>query len=179
MTRFSLATCFLVVLCVSVLLGAGFTEAVMSKDKESEPKPIVIKSKTLEMDNTRKMVTFQGDVQAQRDDFTMACEEMRVYYEGDPQQEKSGDVGTKINKIVATGQVKVTRSEGGVATADKATYFEQEEKLVLTGSPVVRQGNDFVEGDRITLFLKEDRSIVEGSKDKKVRAVIFPGGKKR
>jgi lipopolysaccharide export system protein LptA len=29
------------------------------------------------------------------------------------------------------------------------------------------------------MFLKEERSVVESSKDKKVRAVIFPKGKKR
>ena len=51
--------------------------------------------------------------------------------------------------------------------------------MVLTGNPVVRMGKDFVEGDRITMFLKEERSVVESSKDKTVRAVIFPKGKKR
>ena len=38
----------------------------------------------------------------------------------------------------------------------------------------MKQGEDFVEGDVITLFLKENRSIVESAGDKKVRAVIFP-----
>jgi lipopolysaccharide export system protein LptA len=66
-----------------------------------------------------------------------------------------------------------------VATAEKAVYYQSEEKMVLTGNPVVRMGKDFVEGDRITMFLKEERSVVESSKDKKVRAVIFPKGKKR
>ena len=50
--------------------------------------------------------------------------------------------------------------------------------MVLTGNPVVKQGNDFVEGSTITLFLKEERSIVESSEGGKVRAVIFPKEKK-
>jgi lipopolysaccharide export system protein LptA len=36
-----------------------------------------------------------------------------------------------------------------------------------------------VEGSTITLFLKEDRSIVEGSKGKRARAVLSPGSAKR
>jgi lipopolysaccharide export system protein LptA len=63
--------------------------------------------------------------------------------------------------------------------AEKAVYYEDDEKVVLTGKPVVKQGNDFVEGSKITLYLKEKRSLVEGSKDQKVRAVLFPRREKR
>jgi lipopolysaccharide export system protein LptA len=38
----------------------------------------------------------------------------------------------------------------------------------------VWQGADLVSGERITLFVKEDRSIIEGSKDKRVSATIYP-----
>ena len=39
---------------------------------------------------------------------------------------------------------------------------------------IVKQGNDLVEGAKITLFLKENRSIVEGGQGSKVKAVISP-----
>ena len=86
---------------------------------------------------------------------------------------------TKILKIIATGQVRISRAQGGLATSEKAVYYEDDEKIVLTGKPVVRQGNDFVEGDRITIFLKENRSVVESSLGKKVKAIIFPKSGKR
>jgi lipopolysaccharide export system protein LptA len=57
--------------------------------------------------------------------------------------------------------------------------LQADHKIVLTGGPVVRHENDLVEGDRITLFLKENRSIVESSGSGRVRALIFPGGKKK
>ena len=149
--------------------------------KKDVSKPIVINSQTLEADNKKKTVTFTDDVKAQMDNFSVYCNKMVVYYVEAPEKkektEKKGPVeaGTKIDRIVATGDVKIVRAEGGVATGQKAVYYQLDEKLVLTGKPVVKQKNNFVEGDRITLFLKEDRSVVESLKDKKVRAVIFPG----
>ena len=76
-------------------------------------------------------------------------------------------------------RVKINRDQGGMATVEKAVYYRQDEKVVLTGKPVVKQGNDFMAGDRITIFLNENRSVVESSEDKKVRAVIFPKREKR
>ena len=149
-------------------------EAVEKKALETKPSPIVINSKTLEVDNTSKIVTFTGEVDAKKDDMTIECDKMLVYYERLESQGKKDSFNTKIDKIVATGQVRIRQQEGATATAEKAVYFQDDEKLVLTGRPVVKQGNDFVEGDRITLFLKENRSVVEGSDKKKVRATIFP-----
>jgi lipopolysaccharide export system protein LptA len=85
----------------------------------------------------------------------------------------------KIEKIVAQGDVKITRQSGGLATAEEATYFWDEERVVLTGKPVVQQGDDFVEGTVVTLLLKENKSLVEGSGDTRVRAVISPRSEKR
>jgi lipopolysaccharide export system protein LptA len=143
--------------------------------KKGKAKPIVINSTSLEVDNKKMTVTFTGNVEAQMDNFTVYCQKMMVYYEEEPEKKGKGqETATKIDKIVATGDVKIVRAEGGVATGKKAVYYQLDEKLVLTGKPVVKQGNNFVEGDRITLFLKEDRSVVESLQDKKVKAVIFP-----
>jgi len=68
----------------------------------------------------------------------------------------------KIEKIVAKGDVRITRQSGGLATAEEATYYWDEERVVLTGKPVVQQGDDFVEGTMVTLLLKENKSLVEG-----------------
>ncbi len=138
-----------------------------------------IKSNTLEIDNKRKIVTFTGNVDARRDDFTINCEKMLLYYKDQPTDKRSEKMDVKIDKIIATGNVKIIRTDGGLAMADKATYYQIQEKVVLTGKPVVKQGNDFIEGSRITLFLKEKRSLVEGSGNQRVKAVIFPRNEKR
>jgi lipopolysaccharide export system protein LptA len=151
-------------------LSAGPKEKAKKKDQG----PMVIKSKTLEADDKKKQVTFAGDVEAKRDDFTVHCQKLVVLYEKPEEQKETEKVSARIDRIIATGAVRIIRAEGGVATGEKAVFYQKDEKLVLTGKPVVKQGEDFVEGDVITLFLKEDRSIVESDKDKRVRAVIFP-----
>ena len=103
---------------------------------------------------------------------------MFLYYAEQPTKKTSDNPGLKMDKIVATGKVKISRAEGGEATAEQAVYYQSDERVVLTGKPIVKQGNDFVEGDKITLFLKENRSIVEGSSERKVRAILFPDRKK-
>ena len=162
-----------------ILPGPVGSESLQKEIEEPEPKPIVIKSKTLEVDNKLKVVTFTGDVNAQKDDVVIDCQKMLIYYENLPAQNDTAEVQTRINKIVAIGQVTINRAQGGMATAEKAVYYQRDEKVVLTGKPVVRQGNDFVEGDRVTIFLKENRSVVESSEDKKVRAIIFPEREER
>lgn len=139
---------------------------------------IVITSDTLEMDNIKKMVTFTGTVNAKNDDFTMDCEKMIVYYKSSPAKKGSEETSSEIDKIVATGKVKIIRSLGGTASADKAVYYQISEKFVLTGDPVIKQDNNYVEGHRITVFIKEDRSVVEGSGENRAKAVIFPGQEK-
>jgi len=154
-------------------------EAPKKETEDTKPKPIVIKSKTLELDNETRVVTFTGDVNAQKDEFVIDCQQMRLYYENTPKQGDSETSGNSIDRIVAEGDVKITRTEGGMATSNKAIYYQKAEKLVLTGNPVVRQENDFVEGDRITMFIKENRTVVEGSANRKVKALIFPKREKR
>lgn len=143
-------------------------------DPKSEEGAIVIRSDRLEIDEKAKTVKFEGHVNATNEHFVMQCERMLVHYVETPAEKQKGEERTRIQMITATGQVKISRKNGGDATADKAIYYQGDERLVLTGKPTVKQGTDSVEGDQITLFLRENRSIVEGSPEKKVKAVIFP-----
>jgi lipopolysaccharide export system protein LptA len=152
-----------------------FAEASSSpQTAELDPGAVVIEANSLEIDNARKIIIFNGSVQAKKDDMTINCEEMRLYYNERSSDGAEGKRSIEIDKIVATEKVRIRRSDEGMATAEKAVYFQDGEKVVLTGNPMVKQGSDFVEGSTITLFLKEKRSIVEGSQESKVKAVVFP-----
>ncbi len=66
-----------------------------------------------------------------------------------------------VSLIEATGRVMIEKDEGR-ATSQKAVYFADEEKIVLTGEPVAWQKGTRVTGQKITMYLAEDRSVVEG-----------------
>jgi lipopolysaccharide export system protein LptA len=157
-----------------VFANLVLAETMQKKLKKTDSNSMVINSNTLEVDDQKRIVTFKGDVNAKRDDFVIDCQQMLVYYRTMPGQKGQEESETKIEKIVATGNVRIQRSEGGLATSEKAVYFQNEEKVVLTENPVVKKGKDFVEGDRITIFLKENRSVVESSGNRRVKAIIFP-----
>lgn len=79
-----------------------------------------------------------------------------------------------VSKIEATGRVKIER-ETGNATCQKAVYYRDEDKIVLTGDPVAWDKGTRVSGKMITLFLSEDRTVVEGGSH--VRIESEGGGK--
>jgi lipopolysaccharide export system protein LptA len=170
----------LTILLVGLLLPSfAGSETLKEQLGKGEPKEMVIKSNKLEVDDNRKVVIFTGNVDAKREDFVINCNKLVVFYKSLPGVKETDEGKTEVDKIVATGQVKISHSQGAAATAEKAVYYQRDEKVVLTENPVVKKGNDFVEGDRITMYLKENRSVVESSGDRKVRAIIFPKPKKK
>ena len=79
-----------------------------------------------------------------------------------------------VTQIEATGRVKIERDAGN-ATCQKAVYYREEDKIVLTGDPVAWDKGTRVSGKRITMFLGEDRTVVEGGSH--VRIEPEGGGK--
>lgn len=69
-----------------------------------------------------------------------------------------------VSRVEATGdahRVKI-KYENGNATCQKAVYFVDGEKIVLTGDPIAWEKGTRVSGKQITIFLAEERSVVEG-----------------
>jgi lipopolysaccharide export system protein LptA len=77
-----------------------------------------------------------------------------------------------VNQIEATGRVKIEKDSGS-ATCEKAIYYQDGDKIVLTGDPVAWDKGTRVSGKQITMFLAEDRSVVEGGSHVRIE----PGGK--
>ena len=174
-----LKTFFLLVIFLPLLptfLGAQGKEGQL--EEKAKAPPIVIQSNSLEMDNKKRIITFRGDVDAKEKTFNIQCDELLLYYIESSAPVDSDDPNLRVDRIVAKGRVKIIRPEGGSASAEQAVYYQAEEKVVLTGNPIVSQGDDFIEGERITLFLKESRSVVEGSQKRKVKAVVNSVGDK-
>ena len=163
---------FIFIMFPTFALSESIGKTISTNDKSG---PMVISSNMFEIDNKDYIVTFLGDVNAKRDNLVINCQKIQLYYSNTSGEEDSEKIQANVEKIIATGDVKIRRLDGdGMAMSEKAVYYHNDEKVVLTGKPVVRQGDDFVEGSMITLFLKENRSVVEGSEGSKAKAVLFP-----
>ena len=139
-----------------LMLAALFLTAATQTDKLEKGKrePMVITSNHMEADKLGDKVTFTGDVVLKKEGMTLYSDSMIVLY----------DVSTKgIKEIDASGNV-VVRKEGRVALSNKASYYSREEKIVLTGDARIIENENQLGGERITLFMRDDRSIVEGGK---------------
>ncbi len=165
----------------------GFTSAfllVASTIASAAPPPgpsaavpeIVITSQSLVFRNQQNNALFEGKVVMTKGDFVMHADQMIVYFANSappskaakpspPSQTPAPDLPTFGNRAVslidATGNVTLQRGEKR-AKSQKAVYHQIDDKLVLTGDPEAWEEGYHVTGSRMTMFLKEDRSIVEG-----------------
>lgn len=131
-----------------LLMGATGVPGAGGKSRE----PIVITAKRMEADKLGDKVTFTGSVVLKKEGMTLNSDSMIVFY----------DAGSKsIREIEAHGNV-IVRRENRVALSNDASYYSREEKFVLTGDARIVENENQIGGEKITLFMRDDRSIVEG-----------------
>jgi lipopolysaccharide export system protein LptA len=126
--------------------------------------PIHVTSDRLEADDEAQIVIFSGNAVATQDDVTIHADRLIIKYTGENRE---------IVQVTADGQVRIVQQEK-LATGEKAVYYNQEERVVMTGSPKVTEGDNFVEGQEITLYLNEKRSVVSGGDGGRVKAIFTP-----
>ena len=102
----------------------------------------------LEINYEKNIATFNNNVKVEREDSVINSDKMDVYFSQKPKdaakdKEPKKDVdpasnmglsASKIEKIVARGNVKVTRGEN-VSYSDEAIYNAADKKLILSGRP--------------------------------------------
>ncbi len=135
---------------------------------ESQKTTTVITSNTMTASSQENKAIFRENVKMIQEELVVHSDIMIVYFKEKSAQTPSsvGDLPSENSKkeirvIEAKGHVKIAKGESR-ATCKRALYDKQEERIVLLGSPVVWQAGTRVSGRRITMFLKENRSIVEG-----------------
>jgi lipopolysaccharide export system protein LptA len=74
-----------------------------------------------------------------------------------------------VHRVEAIDHVKIKYATGN-ATCQKAVYFSEGDKIVLTGEPVAWEKGTRVSGKQITIYLTEERSVVEGESHVRIEA---------
>jgi len=121
--------------------------------------PIEIKSDALNLDYKGNVVTFRGHVRATQGEGSLTSDTLTVAY---------GKDFHEVKEMVADNNVRMSQGARW-ATGDHAVLDQAKHIVILTGSPVVHDGEDQVTGSKITVHLDTGKSEVEGA-----RAVFFP-----
>jgi lipopolysaccharide export system protein LptA len=169
------------VLVVLVLPGAGVAQQGASKPRpaasgptltppptapatEGKNGPVVVDSDSLESMQKEGLSVFKGNVVAKQNNSVQYADRMEVYTDSKTD---------RIERVVSTGNVRIITRECRMGTANRTEYYDAEQRVVLIGNARVWKGSDIVTGERITIFLAEDRSLVEGGKQERVKAIFY------
>ncbi|MFK5926522.1 MAG: lipopolysaccharide transport periplasmic protein LptA [Desulfuromusa sp.] len=144
--------------CASVVCA---DEAALKLDRNQ---PIEITAQQLEVLQQQRQSIFTGEVVAKQGEMTLYAEKLLVFFQKDQNQ---------VERLEAIGKVRVIQLDR-VATAEKAVFYQAEETLVLIGNAEVTQGKNTISGDEITLYLKENRTLIKSSGKSRVKAIIVP-----
>jgi lipopolysaccharide export system protein LptA len=175
--------------------GQGlFDVGEFGKSKE----PITITADQLDYDYKANVVVYHGTVQAAQGKVVLHSDQLRITFDNtkdakdgkdgksdksdkadgakpaassDPDPTAVAETG-KVKEIVATGSVRIDQGTR-FATGGKAVFDQTSRTVVMTENPVLHDGPNEVAGDRIVVFIDENRSVVEGGR-KRVKAVVFP-----
>src|SRR2546425_1965225 len=144
--------------------------------------PITVSADRLEYDYKNNVVVYRGDVQAAQGQVKLRSDTLTVTFESvkdgpqpkaaDPLPDPASKGGQRVHEVVAVGNVRIDQGARW-ATGGKAVFDQTQRTLVLSENPILHEGPNEVAGDRVVVFLDENRSVVEGGR-KRVKAVLYP-----
>ena len=139
--------------------------ATRSTEKGDKNAPVTVDADQLESLQKEGLIIFTGSVVARQDNQTQWADRMEVYLDAK---------GDRIVRTVSTGSVKIITRDCKTGTAQRAEYYDAEQRVILIGNARVWQDDNVVTGERITIYLAEDRSVVEAGRQERVKAVFYP-----
>lgn len=152
------------------------TPPIMEPAGSSAPGvPVKITSERMTYDESKRIVSFAGNVVAKHEGLTLWADTISAYFSGTGGKNVKVD---SIDRVVARGNV---RAEKGKTTGScgKVTYKVEERILIMEENPILNDGPNSLSGDVIRYFVRENRSEVVGGKGKRVEAIFFtPKGMK-
>lgn len=147
-----------------------------------QDKPLEITSSRMEAFQDRKLIVFSGDATVTQGSSVLKADKLFLYYKKDPDKINHGkadsDKTGKLEKIEAKGHVSLIQ-ENRKATGNEAVYFQEGNKVILTGNAVLNEGKSSIKGERVIILIDENRGIVESGEQTKVKAVIYPQNHKK
>ena len=136
-----------------------------SAAKDDRTQPVTVDADKMERFGKEGLVVFSGSVVARQSNSVQYADRMEVYLD---------EAGDKVLRTVSTGAVRIVTGDCRTGTAQRAEYYELDQRVVLIGNARVWQEDNVVSGETITIYLSQDRSVVQSGKQERVKAVFYP-----
>ncbi len=148
------------------LLPAGAIEGVNElKAEKLSKKPIEITAKELVAERQERRVTFKGDVIASQNSLLIYADSLVAEYD---------EEGKEVAKIEAIGNVRVVQEDIREARGDRAIFINEDQTVELIGNTVVSEGDSRLLGEKLIIYIAENRSVIIGGEKGRVKAIINP-----
>jgi lipopolysaccharide export system protein LptA len=134
------------------------------KEDKKDGQPVTVDADRMERYGKESLIIFVGNVVARQNNSAQFADRMEVYLD---------EKGDRILRTIATGSVRIITRDCQTGIAKRAEYYDLEQRMVLIGSARVWQEDNVVSGDVITIFLSQDRSVVQSGKQERVKAVFY------
>ena len=130
--------------------------------------PVHIDADQMEFDYKTKVLTYRGAVVVTQADTTLHSNTLTVILDSDN--------ADKPREVVAEGKVQIDKGDRR-ATGGRAVFDNAARTVTLSEQAHLQDGPNQVAGDRVVVYLDEQRSVVEGGQER-VRAVLYPNESK-
>jgi len=134
-------------------------------DKDGNSTPVALTSSRLVYTDSDRRAHLDEDVAAKSGDMTITSRQMDAFLQPrGPASENQAASESKLEKIIATGQVVIIQPERR-GEGNKLTYTAADDKFVLTGGPpsIFDAERGKITGVSLTFFRHDDRVLVEGN----------------
>jgi len=132
--------------------------------KPDDHLPLTVDADKMERFGKASLVIFSGNVVARRDNSVQYADRVEVYMD---------EKGDRVLRTISTGGVRIITKDCRTGTAQRAEYYDLEQRVVLLGNARVWQDDNVVSGDTITIYIAQDRTIVEGSEQERVKGIFY------
>lgn len=131
----------------------GLKTLLPTEDCEGAESTLDVTSERMTFDSQTHTFIFEDNVRVRRCRMTMRCDRLHV---------TQNATNERVERIVAMGNVQFQQGERH-ATAERAEYFEVEQKLVLTGNPRAwnTQEQNELTGEEMVVFLQQEKLLVK------------------
>ena len=148
-----------------VIYTSGGWAAISVEERAQDP--VKVTADSMEADEGQGTLRFTGNAIAQQGDMTLTAESLTLFFSNQDRQ---------VERVLAEGAVRLVQPLRE-ATGAVADYNQNEQCVTLSGQATVRQGGSLVHGERIVLYLEDQRTVVTGGSNGRVNAQFQPQAK--